>query len=162
MTPPALPPRAKVHTKSLWIAYLLPIVVTALLSLWAAIEKNPDLAFSALGSGAFAILVGWILLLVTLRKKVSGGMLALGLIIYPIAEATLCFIIFFAGCLGSLGDEGFGHRPPDDWVRQQEERKARETESPGETTADEDEGFLGTGRDLTPAGEPLPAPAEQP
>ncbi|MDQ8191372.1 hypothetical protein [Roseibacillus persicicus] len=124
-TPPSVPsPPPKLNATLLWLTILGPIGLIGIFTIMAFSEIEFDFMNIAPSLTVLAILIGWIVFGVVLSKRFRGAGLVLCLIGYPLAQAAICFAIFFFGCLASLGGN-WGHRAPDSWVEEQE-RLARE------------------------------------
>lgn len=120
--PPASPEiiqRKKLNPWLLWLALLGPIALMGGLTLLASTSFEFDFMSAGMGLGWLAILGGWILIGVVLFKRVSRVGYIFTLIGYPILQITVCFALFFVGCLMSL-DGNWGHGAPDSWVEEQE------------------------------------------
>ena len=61
-----------------------------------------DLLYLAITLAGLVVIAGWILFWVVLKKRIRGVSLVLSVIGYPIAQFSICFSIFFFGCLATI------------------------------------------------------------
>ena len=100
----------KLNRRHLWLTLLLPGLLTALctLGLFTLGSGSEETAFN-LGCLIVAMtsIACWVGFAICINARFQGASRVLLILAYPIAQAVLVFVIFFAGCLVVISRNGF-------------------------------------------------------
>ena len=97
------PPLPQINHKLLWLSLLGPPIVVGLLTAFTfGVEEMVDFFYLTATLGVSVVVAGWILFWIVLKKRIRGMSFVLSVIGYPMAQFSICFAIFFFGCLATI------------------------------------------------------------